>query len=101
MGRMENKTRTGDDGASEAQLITLADAAGRLGLEPAECRRLINRGEFCGVYRLTRNRILVDPDELERWLAARRVEPTRPESVSIRRPGFAEERSALRAQRRA
>ena len=61
------------------QLMTTRELADSLSLSPATVLRRWRAGELPG-YRLASNCLRFDPDEIERWLEARRhdSEPDRP-----------------------
>ena len=54
------------------RLLTVADAADRLGLKHGAVRRAIARGDLPAVKLCSRIRI--DPAELRRWVDAHRIE---------------------------
>lgn len=53
-------------------MIPASKAAIRLGVHRSTVARMIDRGEL-GAIRLPSGAIRIDADELERWLASRRV----------------------------
>lgn len=63
-------------------LITLAEAAERVGLELPVARQMVKDGQFCPFYRLSRGRIRVAPSDLEAWLKTKRVDPQAPEGAA-------------------
>lgn len=56
-------------------MISLAEAAGRLGLNLDAAQEMVRAGLFCPVYRLSARRFAVRVDELDLWLQSKRIEP--------------------------
>ena len=63
-------------------LITLAEAAERVGLELSVARQMLKDGQFCPFYRLSTGRIRIAPSDLEAWLESKRVDPQAPEGAA-------------------
>ena len=60
--------------------IKFAEAARRAGLSTSTLRRLIADGEGPAVYRLGRRWFVIDPSDLETWVASRRINTSTPEA---------------------
>ena len=60
--------------------IKFAEAARRAGLSTSTLRRLVADGEGPAVYRLGRRWFVIDPADLETWVASRRINNPTPEA---------------------
>jgi excisionase family DNA binding protein len=72
-----------DPGATDRRLLSISEAASRVGLKHLAIRRAIHRGELPALKLCSRIRIEVA--DLEVWLERSRITVTRPDAVA--RPG--------------
>jgi predicted DNA-binding transcriptional regulator AlpA len=63
--------------------IKFAEAARRAGFSTATLRRLVADGDGPAVYRLGRRWFVIDPADLESWVASRRINTTTTELTHL------------------
>lgn len=57
------------------RLITLEEAAGRVGVSRRTVDRYIERGQFVALYQLPSGHLRCDEQDITEWLQSRRNEP--------------------------
>lgn len=73
LGKYSHGTTTPDTDAMP-QLISLDDAANRIGVSRRTVDRYIKRGEFVALYQMPTGLLRCDEHELNGWLASRRID---------------------------